>query len=177
MQVNEVLGLHTRQSKPLLWKLGGHPRLPPSQHLYGLACQLQQLCMAASLVSTEDSPALSPVKQLLLSARTGTADHQRADAAISRDGAEMEQISAEGISDETADTVAANLAADVELRQALQEGAGLFQLVVLQAALQPGSLPALGGLGGNAADPAVAALSILESLQREVLERGLKVGF
>ena len=170
-----MLGLHTRPSKPLLWKLGGHPRLPPSQPLYSLACQLQQLFMAASLASTEDSAALSPVKQLLLSARKGTADNQRADAALSEDSAEREQLSVEGISDETAVTVAANLAADVELRQALQEGAALFQLVVSQAALQPGSLPALGRLGGNAADPAVAALSIVESLRREILKKALKV--
>ena len=175
VQVNEVLGLHTRPSKPLLWKLGGHPRLPPSQHLYSLACQLQQLCTVVSAASADDPAALSPVKQLLLSARTGTADDQRADAALSEGSADREQISAEGISDETALTVAANLAADMELRQALQEGTALFQLVVSQAALQPGSLPALGRLGSKAADPAAAAASIVDSLQREVLDRALKV--
>ncbi len=170
-----MLGLHTRPSKPLLWQLGGHPRLPPSQHLYSLACQLQQLCMAASLASAEDPASLRPVKQLLLSAREGAAEDQHANAALSRDIAEREQGGVEGISDETAVTVAANLAADVELRQALQEGSALFQLVVSQEALRPGSLPALGRLGGSAADPAAAAASIVESLQREVLDRGLKV--
>ncbi len=171
-----MLGLHTRPSKPLLWKLGGHPRLPPSQHLYSLACQLQQLCMAASAASTDDPTALSPVKQLLSSARKGTADDQRTDAALSEDSAEREHISAEGIGDETAVMVGANLAADVELRQALQEGSALFQLVVSQAALQPGSLPALGRLGGvSATDPAAAAASIVDSLHREVTTRALKV--
>ena len=174
-QVNEALGLHTRPSKPLLWKLGGHCKLPPSQHLYSLACRLQQLCMAASPASADDPAALIPVKQLLLSARSGTADNQHADAALSNGGMEREQTSSEGVSDETAVTVAANLAADVELRQALQEGSALFQLVVSQAALQPGSLPALGRLGGGAADPAAAAASIVDSLQSEIMGRALRV--
>ena len=131
--------------------------------------------MAASLASTGDLNALSPVKQLLLSATRGAANDRHADAAPSMDIAMREQDSVEGIADETALTVAANLAADVELRQALQEGSALFQLVVSQAAVQPGTVPALGRLGSKAADPAVAAASIVDSLQREVTSRALKV--
>ena len=71
--------------------------------------------------------------------------------------------------------MAAKLAADVELRRALQEGAALFQLAVSQAAGQPGSVPMLGRLGGDAADPSAAAASIVASLQREIVGRALQV--
>ena len=170
-----MLGLHTRPSKPLLWKLGGHPRLPPSQYLYGMACKLQQLCVVASLPSTEGPAALGPVKQLLLSATADAAATQHARAAFSRDDAESEPAAAEGIPDEMALMVSANLAADVKLRQALQEGSALFQLAVSHAIAQPGSLPALGRLGGNAADPVAAAASVVDSLQREVTGRAVQV--
>ena len=177
-QVNEALGLHTRPSKPLLWKLGGHPRLPPSQHLYGLACKLQQLCMAVSLASTEDPAAIAPVKQLLPLATEALANGQHADAAVGGANVEGEQDGADACSTETAATVAANLAADVELRQALQEGVALFQLAVSQVAAPPGSLPALGRLGRlgyEGADPAAAAASIVDTLQREVTGRAIQV--
>ena len=131
--------------------------------------------MAASPASTGDPAALSPVKQLLLSATRGAAVDQHADAAPSRDSTGREQEGAEGTADETALTIAANLAADVELKQALQEGLALFQLVVSQTVVQPGTVPALGRLGSSAADPAVAAASIVDNLQREVTSRALKV--
>ena len=131
--------------------------------------------MAASPASTGDPAALSPVKQLLLSARRGGAADRHADAADSSDDAGREQEGAEGIADETALTVAANLAADVELKQALQEGSALFQLVVSQTVVQHGAVPALGRLSSSAADPAVAAASIVDNLQREVTSRALKV--
>ena len=88
---------------------------------------------------------------------------------------EREQISAEGIPDELALTVSANLAADMELRQALQEGSALFKLAVSYAAVQPGSMPALSRLGSNAADPVAAAASVVDSLQREVSGRAIQV--
>lgn len=134
--------------------------------------------MAVSLASTEAPAALSPVKQLLLSATEGLANGQHSDAAVGGPSTEGEQDGADAFSDETAVTVAANLAADVGLRQALQEGSALFQLVVSRAAAQPGSLPALGRLGGlgyEGADPSVAAASVVDILQREVTGRALQV--
>ena len=175
IQVNEALGLNVRPSKPLLWKLGGHPRLPPSQHLYSLACKLQQLCLAATLAPNQDPAALGPVRQLLTSATKGLPDDQHTDSALSTVSADMDQDKAERIPDETALTVAANLSADVELRQALQEGIALFQLAVSRAAGQQGSVPMLSRLGSTSEDPTDAAAAIVDSLQHEMESRALQV--
>ena len=175
VQVDEALGLSVRPSKPLLWKLGGHPRLPPSQHLYSLACKLQQLCLAATLAPNQDAAALSPVKQLLMSATKGLPDDQHSDLALSTVSADMDQDNAERISDETALTVAANLSADAELRQALQEGIALFQLAVSRAAGQQDSVPMLSRLGSTSEDPTDAAVAIVDSLQHEMETRAQQV--
>ncbi len=176
IQVNEALGLNVRPSKPLLWKLGGHPRLPPSQYLYSLACKLQQLCLAATLAPNQDPAALGPVRQLLTSATKGLPDDQHTDSALSTVSADdMDQDTAERISDETALTLAANLAADVGLRQALQEGIALFQLAVSRAAGQQGSVPMMSRLGSTSEDPTDAAAAIVDSLQHEMESRALQV--
>lgn len=175
VQVNEALGLLARPSKPLLWKLGGHPRLPPSQHLYSLACSLQQLCMAASLSSNQGADALKPVKQLLVSAARAVAAAQHRDGGAGSETSNGGEGSEREISDELASTVAADLAADVELRRSLQEGVALFQLAVSWAAGQPGTGLMLGRLGANAAEPAAAAASIVDTLQREMEARALQV--
>ena len=173
--MNEALGLHARPSKPLLWKLGGYPRLPPSEYLYSLACQLRELCLEATLDPSQESVAPGAIKRLLLSSIETAADDQSMECGIAAANGDMDHDTDREVPDEVAASMAAKLAADVELRRALQEGTALFQLAVSRAAGQLGSVPMLGRLGGDAADPSAAAASIVASLQREIGARVLQV--
>ena len=173
--MNEALGLHARPSKPLLWKLGGHPRLPPSEYLYSLACQLQELCLATTLNPSQELVAPGATKRLLLSSIEAAADDQSMEYGIAAANGDIDHDADRRVPDEVAASMAVKLAADVELRRALQEGAALFQLAVSRAARQPSSLPMLGRLGGDAADPSAAAASIVASLQQEIMARALQV--
>ena len=168
-QVDEVLGLGARPSKPLLWKLGGHPRLPPTQHLYALSCRLQHLCAAATVRHDGLSAAmLASVKGLLLPGSAPEAAEQHlADAAGALETG-ADKGPEQQISDELAASVAASLAADAELRRSLQEGVALFQLAVGQAAGQAGTALLSGRLASNAADPAAAAALLVDTLQHEL---------
>ena len=173
-QVDEVLGLSARPSKPLLWKLGGHPRLPPTQHLYALSCRLQQLCAAATVSCDAQSvAALGPIKELLLAKSAPEAAEQR-QANLAMD-VEIDTGSEQQISDELAASVAANLAADVELRRSLQEGVALFHLAVGRAAGQAGTALLAGKLASNIADPAAAAALLVSTLQHELEAKAAQV--
>lgn len=177
-QVDEALGLNARPSKPLLWKLGGHPRLPPTQHLYALSCRLQQLCAAATVrYDTQSLAALNPIKKLLLSeSASESAEQHEAHVAGAMDAGADTGLEQQ-ISDELAASVAANLAADVELRRSLQEGVALFHLAVGRAAGQAGTALLAGKLASNIADPAAAAALLVNTLQRELEAKAAQVSW
>ena len=177
-QVDEALGLNARPSKPLLWKLGGHPRLPPTQHLYALSCRLQQLCAAATVrCDTQSMAALAPIKKLLLpDSAAASAEQRQADIAGTMDvGADLG--SEQQISDDLAASVAANLAADAELRRSLQEGMALFHLAAGRAAGLADTALLAGRLASNIADPAAAAALLVNTLQRELEAKAAQVSW
>ncbi len=145
--------------KPLLWRLGGHPRSPPSLELWRAASQLQLLCDATRLTPSGDFADSASVARLICRMRAGRLEGDEDTSAVGPDGER------EASKDEVA-AVAAALSSDWGLRRALLEGSGLF---VMAAALAAGRKDRLAAsrLGGMVPEEAARnASEVVSTLQQ-----------
>lgn len=161
-QVNTGLGLQGGPPpKPLLWRLGGHPRSPPSLDLWHAASQLQLLCDATRLPPSGDFGDSATVAGLISRMRAGRLEGDEDMHAVGPDGER------DASKDELA-AVAAALSSDWGLRRALLEGSGLFAMAAALAAGRKDRLAA-GRLDGvSPGDAAQATSEVVSTLQQRV---------
>lgn len=167
-QVNAGLGLQCgTPPKPLLWRLGGHPRSPPSLELWHASSQLQLLCDATRLPPSGDYSDSASVAQLISRLR---ASRPKADEDMNAVGPGGEQQVSKG----KVAAVAAALSSDWGLRRALLEGSGLFAMAAALAAGRKDRLAAsrLDGMGpGDATRNASEVVSTLQQRVESAVEQ------